>query len=169
MQIRLFFDYIGYYAPVILFILSLFFLRNMTRYLKFFVSGFILNNVLNIILKLCIKEARPTEDQKQIEIAISNGARIGFDKYGMPSGHAQNCAYCLFFIFMTIGNPFITTIYLLITLIALLQRHLYNNHTFLQLIIGLFIGSGFGYLTYLFGNKFIVGNIKMKRDDYGPL
>lgn len=169
MQIRLFIDYIGLYSPIILFLLSLFFLRNMTRYLKFFVSGFILNNILNIVLKLFIKESRPSDDQKTIEIAINNGVRVGFDKFGMPSGHAQNCGYCLLFITMTMNNPFITTLYMVITLISVSQRYSYNNHTILQLIIGLLIGSGFGYLTHSLGKKFIMGNIKMKQDDYGPL
>ena len=169
MQIRLFIDYIGYYAPIILFVLSVFLLRNMTRYLKFFVSGFILNNILNIMLKLFIKEPRPTNDQKTIEIAINNGFRIGFDKFGMPSGHAQNCGYFLVFIIMTIHNPLIISMYIVITIISLSQRYLYNNHTILQLIIGLLIGSGFAYLTYSLGNKFIIGNIKMKKDEGGPL
>jgi membrane-associated phospholipid phosphatase len=169
MQIRLFIDYIGYYAPIILFFLSLLLLRNIKRYLQFFVSGFILNNILNIVLKLFIKESRPSNDQKIIEIAINNGARVGFDKFGMPSGHAQNCGYCLIFIMTSINNLFITTLYMAITLISLSQRYLYNNHTILQLLIGLLIGSGFGYLTYSLGNKFIMGNIKMKKDEEGPL
>lgn len=169
MQLRLIIDYIGYYAPVILFILSLLLLRNMKRYLQIFVSGFVLNNILNIILKLLIKEPRPSDDKKNIEIAITNGVRVGFDKFGMPSGHAQNCGYALVYIFMAIHNPFIITLYLVITMISLSQRYLYNNHSILQLIIGLLIGSSFGYLTYLLGNKFIMGNIKMRPDDYGPV
>lgn len=162
-------DYVGLYAPIILFILSLFLLRNMRIYLQVFLSGFILNNILNIILKLAIKEPRPLQDQKAIEIGVVNGARIGFDKFGMPSGHAQNCGYCISFITMTLNNPFITILYLFISLISLFQRYLHNNHTFLQLIIGLIVGSGVGYLTYIIGHKYIMGNIKMKIDEYGPL
>ena len=169
MQLQIFIAYIGLYAPIILFVLSVLLLRNMKRYLQFFVSGFILNNILNIILKLLIKEPRPSNDQKTIEIAVTNGVRVGFDKFGMPSGHAQNCGYALAFIIMTIHNPLVITIYLIITLISLLQRYLYNNHTGLQLVIGLLIGSGFSYLTYSIGNKYIMGNIKLKPDDYGPI
>lgn len=169
MELYLLRDYIGLYAPIILFILSLFLLRNMATYLRFFVTGFILNNILNIILKLFIKEPRPTQDQKLIEIAVVNGARIGFDKFGMPSGHAQNCGYCLAFITMTLNNPFITAIYSVITVISLFQRYLYNNHTILQLLVGILVGGGVGYLTYIFGHNFIMGNIKMKTDDNGPL
>jgi len=162
-------DYVGLYAPIILFILSLFLLRNKKIYLMIFVSGFILNNILNIILKLAIKDPRPLLDQKAIEVGVVNGARIGFDKFGMPSGHAQNCGYCLMFITMTLNNPSITIIYSVISVISLFQRYLYNNHTFLQLLVGFIIGSGFGYLFYGFGTKSIMGNIKMKKDDNGPL
>lgn len=165
----LFVSYIGLYGPVILFILTLFLLRNKTNYLTFFVSGFALNNILNIILKLAIKEPRPTGDQKAIEIAIANGVRVGFDKFGMPSGHAQNCAYCLSFVMLTLHNPAITTLYMMVTLITVCQRYIYRNHSILQLLVGLTIGTLFGYLTYCVGKKHITGNIKMRPDDYGPL
>ena len=132
-------------------------------------SGFILNNILNIILKLAIKEPRPTGDQKVIEIAIANGVRVGFGKFGMPSGHAQNCAYCLSFVMLALHSPIITTAYMVITLITVCQRYIYNNHSILQLSAGLILGGIFGYLTYHIGNKFITGNIKMRPDDYGPL
>lgn len=165
----LFVSYIGLYGPVILFVLTLFLLRNKTNYLTFFVSGFALNNILNIILKLAIKEPRPTGDQKAFEIAITNGMRVGFDKFGMPSGHAQNCAYCLSFVMLTLHNPVLTTLYMVITLITTCQRYIYKNHSILQLLVGLTIGSLFGYLTYYIGRKHITGNIKMRPDDYGPL
>jgi membrane-associated phospholipid phosphatase len=162
-------DYIGVYAPVILFILTLFLLRNMPTYLQFYIAGNILNNILNIILKIIIKEPRPNDEQKAIEIGVVNGSRIGFDKFGMPSGHAQNCGYNLAFINLTLNDLFISTLYALITIVSLLQRYLYKNHTILQLVVGLSVGIGFGYLTYLLGNKYITGNIKMKKDDNAPL
>ena len=162
-------DYLGLYAPIILFILSLFLLRNKKIYLRFLIYGFILNNLLNIILKLTIKEPRPNKDKKEIEIGVVNGVRIGFDKFGMPSGHAQNCGYLILFITMTLNNPVITMLFSLLSVISLLQRYIYNNHSILQLIVGFIIGIGIGYLTYFIGNKYIRGNIKMKKDDNGPL
>ena len=162
-------DYIGYYGPIILFSTTLILLRNMSKYLIFFIGGFILNNILNILLKIFIKEPRPSTDQKAIEIGIVNGARIGFDKFGMPSGHAQNCAYCLGFITMVLNNPLITCLYTVITMITLAQRYINNNHSILQLIVGTMTGLGFGYITYLSGKKYIIGAIKMKKDDNAPL
>jgi len=169
MKWQLMIDYIGLFGPILLFLLTLLFLRNMTTYLWFFVVGFIINNIINIILKLVIKEPRPTSDQKAIEIGVVNGARIGFDKFGMPSGHTQNCGYCLSFITMAMNTPFITMFYSVITIISLYQRHLYKNHTLFQLLIGLTIGLGCGYITYHMGHSYITGNIQIKQDDNGPL
>jgi membrane-associated phospholipid phosphatase len=162
------FNYIGLYAPIFLFFLTFILLRNQTTYLHFFVAGFILNNVLNILLKLLFKQPRPSNDIKTLEIAVNNGVRIGFDKFGMPSGHAQNCGFCLTFIFLTLNNPFYTFLYHFITIVSLFQRYLFNNHTILQLFMGLIIGSLVGYSTYFLANKFIVGNIKLKKDDDAP-
>jgi membrane-associated phospholipid phosphatase len=166
MDLLLLRDYIGLLAPLILFILSLFFLRNKTKYILFFIYGFVFNNILNALLKLLIQEPRPSKDQKAIEIGITNGARIGFDKYGMPSGHAQNAGFALAFITFSLRSPVITGLYTIISIISLYQRYLYNNHTILQLIVGFFIGIASGYCAYLFATKYITGDIKMKKDDY---
>lgn len=162
------FGYIGVYSPLILFLATLVLLQNMSTTLYYFVAGFILNNALNILLKIAFKEPRPDGDQKAIEIGVANGVRFGHDKFGMPSGHAQNCAYCLTFITMTLNSPAITGIYSVITLLSCIQRYVYKNHTVLQLIIGLLVGLTFGFLLYQITNNALKGNIKMKRDDYAP-
>ena len=104
MDLYLLRDYIGLFAPIILFIITLFLLRNMRTYFNFFITGFILNGILNIILKIAIKESRPNDEQRKIEIGIVNGAYISFDKFGMPSGHAQNCGFCLSFITLVLNE-----------------------------------------------------------------
>ena len=159
-------DTIGFFAPGILFMFSVLFLRHMSNYLLFYIVGTVLNNILNIILKMIIKEPRPSKEQKFIEIGVTNGISFSFDKFGMPSGHAQNCGFSLAFITLVFNNPFITTLYLIITLASLMQRYLYKNHTILQLIVGFIIGLFTGYVTYLCGSKYIMGNIKIKKDDY---
>jgi dolichyldiphosphatase len=169
MDIYLFRDYIGLFAPIILLILSLFLLRNLKTYFTFFLSGIILNNILNILLKFFIKEPRPSDDQKIIEIAVVNGHRFSIDKYGMPSGHAQNCGFCLSFVTLVLKNYYITTLYLLVSFISLFQRYLYKNHTLSQLTIGFIIGLVFGFLAYLLGKKQVEGNIKMKTDENAPI
>jgi membrane-associated phospholipid phosphatase len=167
-NITLLLDYFGLVAPLILLLISTFLLQNKVKYLQVYITGFILNNALNAILKYANKEPRPSKDMRILEIAISNQKRFGFDNYGMPSGHAQNCGYNLAFITLVLNNSFITGLYLVITGISLYQRYKYFNHTILQLIIGLIIGLGFGYLAYYVGNKWLKGNLKMRPDDFAP-
>jgi membrane-associated phospholipid phosphatase len=167
-SITLLLDYAGYYAPLILMITSIFLLQNKYKTLLVYIGGLILNSVLNAILKYAIKEPRPHKDMHIIEIAIANGQRFGFDMYGMPSGHAQNCGFNLAFITLTLHNPVITTCYLVFTFLSLYQRYKYFNHTILQLIIGLIIGILFGYLAYYVSNKWIKGNLKIRPDDFAP-
>jgi membrane-associated phospholipid phosphatase len=162
------FKYSGIYAPGILFILSLLLLRNKVNYLAFYIVGYIFNVILNIILKLALKEPRPKKNARVMEIAIENNYDFDFYKYGMPSGHAQECAFSLAFITLVLNNPFITSIYLGITMITILQRYIYLDHSILQLIVGLFIGIGIGYLFYSICRKYIQGNIKMRPDDFAP-
>lgn len=168
-NIKTIINYIGLLAPIILFILTLFLLRNTKTYMLFFLYGTLFNNIINIILKLFIKEPRPDKDNKAIELGILHGARINFDKFGMPSGHAQNCAFITLFSTMVFNNPIITCFYTTITMICVLQRYLNHNHTILQLLVGLIIGAFIGYITYILGNKYIVGNTQTKPDENGPL
>lgn len=169
MKLHSILNYIGYYSPFILFSFSVLLLRNMSMYLLLFTIGFILNNIINIVLKLLIKEPRPTKDQKAIEIGITNGARIGFDKFGMPSAHVQNCAYCLSYIFFTIHSQFVRSLFIILTMLCSFQRYTNNNHTIFQILIGFIVGSIVGYLVYLCGKKILMGNIDVKKDDYGPI
>lgn len=159
-------DYIGLMAPGILLIFSLLLLRNKYTFLSFLLVGTLLNNVVNILLKLIIKEPRPSTDKRIIEIGVSNGERISFDKFGMPSGHAQNCGFFTAFITLVLKNPVVTGLYIVISCISLYQRYLYNNHTILQLIVGFIIGLILGYIAYTIGEKYIVKQITAKKDDF---
>jgi len=169
MEFPLLLNYIGLYAPIILFFFTLFLLRNMSNFLNFFLQGFILNNILNILLKLFFKDPRPSENKRLIQIGVENGNFFNFDNYGMPSGHAQNCGYFLTYCAFVLQNYYINLLYLIITIITLLQRYINKNHTILQLIIGLIIGLFVGYLTYIVGQQIIQGNLKMKPEEDAPI
>jgi dolichyldiphosphatase len=162
------FDYIGAYAPIILFMSSIFLLQNRINYLKIYIFGLILNSIFNIIIKNIIKEPRPAKNSRILEIAITNKQIVDLDKFGMPSGHAQNCGFNLAFITLVLNNSFITGLYLIVTFLTLWQRYKHSNHTTLQLIVGLIIGIGFGCLCYNVGNNWIKGNLKLKPDENGP-
>lgn len=153
---------IGSTAPYTLFIISVFLLRNLKYHLLFYILGFGLNNGLNIILKLLIREPRPGDDTKFIELL---GNRVRHDKYGMPSRHAQNCFFSLAYITLILNQPSITLFYVCLSFICLVQRYEYKNHTLIQLFIGSIVGSLFAYLIYFFSGKYILGKINYKKDD----
>ena len=155
-------DTIGTTAPYTLFIISVFLLRNLKYYLFFYILGFGLNNLLNIALKLLIKEPRPQDDTKFIELL---GNRVGHDKYGMPSGHAQNCFFSLVYITLALNQPTITLFYIGMSFICIIQRYEYKNHTLIQLFVGSIVGILFAYLIYFFSGKFILGKVNGRKDD----
>ena len=159
---------IGYLTPTIMLVTTVFLLRNKINYLTIFFYGYIFNIVLNSLLKWILKEPRPTNDWKILQLGITHTKLIGFDKYGMPSGHAQHCGYVLAFVTLVLNNPFITGLYSILSLICLYQRYLYQNHTVLQVTVGFITGVGVGYLFYKIGFKKLIGNIKMRPDDNGP-
>ncbi len=156
------FDVIGTTAPYTLFVISIFLLRNLKKYLIFYILGFALNNLLNVALKLLIREPRPSNDTKFLEFI---GNRMNHDKYGMPSGHAQNCFYSLVYVTLVLNQPMVTLFYICISFICLVQRYKYNNHTLIQLFAGSIVGILFAYLIYFFSGKYILGKVNYKKDD----
>jgi membrane-associated phospholipid phosphatase len=168
-SLRTIFDIIGYSAPGIMLVTSIIILRNKQKYLLYFIIGYVLTGLLNIILKFIIKEPRPGNDWKILKIGIEHKKRISFDKFGMPSGHAQRCGYILAFTALVLNDPLITGVYSILTLICMYQRYLYENHHIKQVLVGVFVGLFTGYLMYLVAAKKLMGNIKMKPDDNGPL
>ena len=160
---------VGYMTPSIMLVVTIWLLRNKMNYLKFFFYGYIINIVVNSLLKWFIKEPRPVNDWKILQLGITHTKRIGFDKYGMPSGHAQHCGFMLAFITLVFESPLVTGLYSILSFICLYQRYLYQNHTLLQIIVGFGVGLGVGYLFYELGAKKLVGNIKRRPDDNAPL
>ena len=89
-------DTIGYFGPEILFILSIILLFHTKTLLYVYLLCYFINSIFNIILKGLIKEKRPQEDQNLFNIWLNNGMkhdRHWYDRFGMPSGHAQHVFY----------------------------------------------------------------------------
>ena len=166
---------IGKYGNFFLLFLSIFFLWEKQKLLFYYIVGYFINILLNIILKGIIKEPRPTEDMRLFLVALStkktyiykNG--IPFEIFGMPSGHSQSCMYSTIFIYFALKKQKILFFYLLISFIIMMQRSVDNYHTILQIFIGGIIGSLFGYFMYRLARENIKGFIQERLDDFGPL
>ena len=162
-------DWVGYFAPIILFVSSCFLLYKKNMLLSLYIIGSILNTALNGILKDIIKQPRPTEDIRIFNASKMLDKRFGYDRYGMPSGHAQSVFFSTVYIYFALDNKYISLIYLAISLITMYQRVKYKNHTIFQVIVGAIVGSFVGYLFYLFAIQKITGKQKSKMDDNAPI
>lgn len=150
-------DYYGYYGPVLLFFITLILLLQNKLLLMTFVAGFFLNILVNKVAKHCIREPRPsrsfhkfTMDGNEVHIDVSG---MGEEEFGMPSGHAQLVAFTTAFIHLALHNSYITIFYAITSILTMIERVKYKNHTVLQVIVGGILGLGlaYGIYQYMFG------------------
>jgi len=158
-------DLLGYYGPYLLFLSSLFLLYNKTNYLIVYIFGFILDSLLNFLIKGIVKQPRPKGDYDLFKPNEKHSARISTDIYGMPSGHSQHALYSTVFIHLVLKNTNITLVYILISLLTLYQRVKYRNHYIIQVIVGGVIGACLAYYMYKYADKKIVGKLLAKKED----
>jgi hypothetical protein len=165
-------DTIGYFGPQILVVISIFLLINKTTLLVIYFIGFVINSFINLILKGVIKEPRPSEDKHMFNIWLNNGMksdRHWYDRFGMPSGHAESVFYSTVFIFLALKNVNLTILYLIISINTVFQRVNYKNHTVSQVMVGSVMGALLGYLFYNYAKVILKGAMKLKPDDNAPL
>jgi len=169
------FNNIGSYSPFYVWALSIYLLCDKQKLLFYYVIGFFVNMILNLVLKGIIQQPRPMEDINIFNLALGNGKRfifkdgIPYDVFGMPSGHAQTVLFSTAFVYFALRNNKILYIYLLISLITMGQRVAFNHHTISQVFMGAIAGAFFGYFAYYLCKENIRGHITEKKDDYGPI
>jgi len=159
------FGWIGTMGPYLLNIVSFFLLSSNPVFLLFYILGAFINIMINFTLKVWIQDPRPKEDIKLFELGVKHGKRSTFDQYGMPSGHSQSVGFSLAYIFLTLYNTNISLFYSTISLITLMQRFEYKNHTFPQIIVGFLLGLFLGYVFYQIAKRMTKGKINAKPDD----
>ena len=158
--------WLGYSGPYMLFILSIILLKNRNTLLHAYVYGFLLDQILNLFLKGLIQEPRPSE-----EINIFNAEntyfneRMGPQRYGMPSGHAQSVFFSLIFIWLSLDNSYISIFYSLIALCTMYQRVAYKAHDITQVLVGACVGSLLAWSVYMLAKRVLTGKLKLKPDD----
>jgi membrane-associated phospholipid phosphatase len=141
----------------IFFFLSIYLLFDKTRLLFLFIICYFLNIIINLILKGLIQQPRPNEDHRLFNLELLNIQRsktkeymISYNRYGMPSQHAQLAFYSTIYIYFALKNNIWTIFYSLLALFTLYQRVLYNYHTLFQVIVGSIIGGVFSFLLHYY-------------------
>ena len=169
------FDLFGQCGPLILFGISIFLLYDKETLLFYYTIGFILNMVINLILKGVIQQPRPDISTSKFNIVMKHGKHFIFNNgipyniFGMPSGHSESCLFSSTFVFLSLSNYQYLFVYLLISIITMAQRVVYNHHTVPQVIVGGIVGILCGYLFFNLSKHQISGIIKPKNDDDAPL
>ena len=87
----------------------------------------------------------------------------------MPSGHTQSIFFSIIFIYLALKDIKIISIYLFIALITMYQRVLFKEHTVLQVVAGSIAGVLFGGFIYYMAQQKIIGKLRFKKDDNGPI
>lgn len=141
-------NFIGESGPITLFLLIIILLyrRKNTTLLVLFIIFQIVNNIINLLLKLLFKQSRPLNSPHSIKEYIFKA-----NEYGMPSGHAQNIISQTLFIIYYFNNNFLTFFSLIQSFITLAQRYYGNFHTLMQILIGSLVGF---IMTFLFFYSF---------------
>lgn len=158
---------IGNNGPFFLFFTSFYLLWTKERLFFYYIIGFFISIILNMLLKAIVKQPRPSVDSSVFYL-LKNSKKImniPYDMFGMPSGHTQSCCFSTVFIFLSLKKYSMLFWYLLLTFITTYQRVKYKFHTTLQVIIGGIVGILLGFIIYYISQNNIKGNLKLKRDD----
>ena len=145
------FDFIGYYGPIIIIVTTIMVLWSLTKILFLYALCLIINTYINGLLKILIREPRPSGNRVFDEYEKTSGQEI----YGMPSGHAQSAAFSTTFLYLFTKSSQLLMGTLFVSTLTLYQRYKFNRHTPWQLAIGTIIGA----LIAVIANKIYICNV----------
>jgi membrane-associated phospholipid phosphatase len=121
------------YGPIIVFILKS---LNVVKPLLF--TGFVfINIVINTLLKNLIRQDRPEPTMEYGE----------YQRFGMPSGHAQLLWFMLFYYDGKPVNKYLYLLMLTITLMTSFQRIFTDKHSIIQVIVGGIVGTTIAFVA----------------------
>lgn len=158
-QIKLIIATIGYLGSQILAIISIYLLIGKPIYLITFVVGLFLNSSINFFIKWVRKFPRPKGDYT-LAGKSNTGTRIGSDKYGFPSGHAQHVAFATTYMYYVLENINISMVFLILSINTLFQRVIYKNNFLYQVVGGSILGFIFAHYLYKYAKKNNEKNVK---------
>jgi membrane-associated phospholipid phosphatase len=167
---------VGQNGPTILLIITVYLLWNKKTMGFYYLLGYFLNSMVNLVLKGVFQQPRPSEDIVKFNTMMKNGKThmfkdggIPFNIFGMPSGHTQSCLFSTMFVYLTLHRTDILFLYLLLSMITIWQRVEFKFHTVFQTVIGGICGIIFAYIMFSVSTQKIKGKLRVKPDDNGPI
>ena len=165
------FNTVGGNGPIILIFSNIFLMYKKTNFQFYYVCFCIINVVLNTVLKQLFRQPRPSIDEKTFLAILKKNERFvrrdghPYDIFGMPSGHTQSVVYSTLFNYLVFHNMQMTVAFLILSLLTMVQRVVYNHHTVLQVIVGGCVGTVVALTAYHFAKKKVAGKFTLKKDD----
>ena len=157
--------YLGQYGPLILMIIALGILYNQPYNMTAYIIGLFFNMLFNYILKGIIQQPRPSENYNTVLIESKYKSILNYNRFGMPSGHAQASLFTTTFLYLVTLNKHILAISVVSSLITMYQRIQYLYHTTIQVIVGSILGVCIAFIAFHYSKKNKKGLIKSKQDD----
>lgn len=150
-------DMIGYQGPIIMILANLWILRNRLFRAFLFIIYILLNYFITIQLKMAIKEPRPHGYNSEINQEWMHPLDyVGFEQYGMPSGHSLLVSFSLFYLWWNTRNPWYMIGGSFIAALTMYQRFKYKKHSISQLIVGFVLGIVFSYVSYTYIDRVFI-------------
>jgi membrane-associated phospholipid phosphatase len=139
---------LGFFSEIILIIIVSILIHSNDLYFIVYLVAIVINGFFNRFLKRIIKETRPKNPIKFLDMEEFKNKKM----YGMPSGHSQNVFFSIVYLILTVYeniNVYLPWIYvcMLIGVLTIWERWIFHNHTLFQLLVGAVIGSIFAYMV----------------------
>jgi membrane-associated phospholipid phosphatase len=170
-NLNMVFNKVGENGPLILIFVNIFLMFKKMHFQFYYVLFALISAVLNTILKPLIKHPRPSIDKETFRAVLKRNERFikrnghPYDIFGMPSGHTQSVIYSTVYNYLVFRENQMTVCFLVISLLTMFQRVVYNHHTVLQVIVGGIIGIMIAYVAYYFAKHNVAGKFSIKPDD----
>lgn len=143
-------DGVGFFGPLIVMGLVIIDLFSQPKYNLVYVLSIVANDYVNRVLKMIIREPRPSGRIPFSEYESYTGGH----KYGMPSGHAQSIGFSVMYLWLVRSTDYMFVLSAFIGAVTLYQRWKYRNHTIEQLVVGVLCGCGLALLVWWVGTKY---------------
>jgi membrane-associated phospholipid phosphatase len=146
-------DNIGFYGPLINFIITAVNIWKQPIYLVGYIVTSFINVIINRVLKMTIKQERPSHGKKLVAWEHYTGA----EHYGMPSLHAQSVFFSMTYLYLVKRSVFWTLVESFVASMTFYQRWKYRNHTLEQLVVGSALGSTVAYISHMIIHQYLHG------------
>jgi membrane-associated phospholipid phosphatase len=139
---------VGFFSEIILFIMVASLLYSHPPFFVVYLAALMVSTVINQVIKKWTKDPRPKNPHKFLAAEHFLPVKIA---YGMPSGHAQETFFSVFFYYLVVrpawNDPWLLT-GVVICILCLIERFVFRNHTVAQLAVGALLGSAIAWIMY---------------------